>query len=82
MLLLLLLLLRLLHLLLAQQLLHNIMLLLPLPLAIQHEVPYLDSLLKKTPRAPEVCPAHEKFNGYMMPVGTRGNYIWALGAHR
>ena len=45
-----------------------------------HEVPLLDNPGINSPRAPGVWLAHE--NGHIMSVGTRGNYIWALGAHR
>ena len=45
-----------------------------------HEVPIWHTPGKKYPRALGVWPAHE--NGHIMSVGTRGNYIWALGAHR
>ena len=46
----------------------------------KHEVPLLDNPGINSPRAPGVWLAHE--NGHIMSVGTRGNYISALGAHR
>ena len=45
-----------------------------------HEVLDFHTPGKNSPRALGVWPAHE--NGHMMSVGTRGNYVWALGAHR
>ena len=47
---------------------------------IEHEVLDFHTGGKKNPRALGVWPAHE--SGHIMSVGTRGNYVWALGAHR
>ena len=45
-----------------------------------HEVLDFHTVRKNSQRALGVWPAHE--NGHIMSVGTRGNYVWALGAHR
>ena len=47
---------------------------------LAHEVSDFHTVRKNSPRALGVWPAHE--NGHIMSVGTRGNYIWAPGAHR